>query len=80
MWRAAECSKTTSSNEHTPIPQLLSCCKVFVAGKACGKPGAGQEAGDDRRGRRRPCLPRQPLWGTMTGETLYIDGGYHILG
>jgi endonuclease YncB( thermonuclease family) len=35
-WRAAERSKTTSSNEYTPIPLLVSCCKVCSAGKACG--------------------------------------------
>lgn len=35
-WRAAERSKSTSSNEYTPIPLSVSCCKVCSAGKACG--------------------------------------------
>lgn len=35
-WRAAERSKSTSSNEFSPIPLLASCCKVCSTGKACG--------------------------------------------
>ncbi len=42
--------------------------------------GASAPAGHDRGGRRGLRLPVQPYATAMTGETLYIDGGYHILG
>ena len=42
------------------------------------RPGA--PSGHDRGGRRRLRVSRKPVRSAMTGDTIYIDGGYHILG